>query len=192
LNLSGVVLANISDIEIPSVANNGSVTVAIDATPPVITNVMLTTSNPIDTDPDFGWENFSCTVTDNVAVDEVKLVITGDTTAEYPMTKNGDNYYINTTISTADEYTYHIWADDIIDNEITSPVQYFDLPTNWDIDMNGCVHFMDLVAVSGMYGQTGPGYPTGGHGWVRADVDNNGHVHFMDLMKVVGQYHMCW
>jgi hypothetical protein len=51
---------------------------------------------------------------------------------------------------------------------------------------------MDLIAVSAMYGQTGPGYPTGGHGWVREDVDNNGHVHFMDIITVSAHYHEKW
>ena len=66
------------------------------------------------------------------------------------------------------------------------------MPMNEDVNMDGKVHFMDLVAVSSMYGQTGPGYPTGGHGWVRADVDNNGKVHFMDLIAISGHYGQQW
>ena len=111
----------------------------------------MTPSDPLDTD--IGWENFTCTVIDNIAVDEVKLVLIGDTTTEYPMTKDGDDYYCNITISTADEYTYHIWANDTSDNANTSAPQSFDLPMNEDVDESGKVHFMDLVAISLVYNQ---------------------------------------
>ena len=80
-----------------------------------------------------GWENFSCTVTDIDGVDEVKLVLIGDTTTEYLMSKDGDNYYINTTILTADEYTYYIWANDTNRNYNTSTSQqlFIDLFEGW-------------------------------------------------------------
>ena len=91
---------------------------------PEIINVIMKASDPLDTEPGVGWENISCTVTDNVAVDEVELVLIGDTTTEYHMIKDGDDYYCNITISTADEYTYHIWADDLIGNEDTSTLNH--------------------------------------------------------------------
>ena len=70
---------------------------AVNTTLPQITNVTFIASNPLDTE--IGWENFTCTVTDNTAVDDVKLILTGDTTTEYPMTKNGDTYSCNITIN---------------------------------------------------------------------------------------------
>jgi len=152
--------------------------------PPIITNVTITTSDPLDTS--IGWENVSCTVTDNTYVDEVKLILTGNTTTEYSMIKNGDVYYLNITIETADDYTYRIWADDTIGNYNTSSHQPFDLPMNEDVDMGGKVHFMDLVAVSLMYNAVGPS------GWVREDVDNSGSVHFMDLVAISMAYNEEW
>ncbi len=158
-----------------------------DEVPPAIINVILTTSDPLDTEPGFGWENFTCTVTDNVAVDEVKLVLTGDTTTEYPMTKNGDNYYCNITITTADEYTYHIWANDTSDNENTSTPQPFDLPPNYDVNMDGRAHLQDFVLVAGHYGEYGP-Y----NGWIREDVNNDGRAHLQDFVLIAGHYGEYW
>jgi len=157
-----------------------------DIDPPEISDVTLITSDPIDTEPGFGWENFSCTVTDNTAVDEVKLVLIGDTTTEYPMIKDGDDYYCNITIATADEYTYHIWANDTIGNQNTSSPQPFNLPPNEDVDMNGQAYFEDLIAIVMMYGDTGSG------GWVREDVDNDGQAYFGDLIAVVMHYGERW
>jgi len=157
-----------------------------DTASPVISGVSSTNSDPLDTETAYGWENFTCTVTDNTAVDEVKLILIGDTTTEYPMIKDGDDYYCNITISTANEYTYHIWADDTIGNEITSTPQPFDLPPNWDVNMDGRGHFQDFMLVAGHYGETGP------KGWIREDVDNNGKVHFMDLIAITSHYNEEW
>ena len=160
------------------------ITAALDTTSLQITDVTLTASDPLDTD--IGWENFSCTVTDNTGVDEVKLAIVGDITTEYPMTKDGDDYYCNITISTADEYTYHIWANDTSDNYAVSASDTFDLPLNEDVNMDGEVHFLDLVAVSLTYNDEGP------PGWIREDVDNNGKVHFIDMVAISMHYNEEW
>ena len=150
-------------------------------TPPEITNVALIHSNPKDTI--IGWENVSCTVTDPDGIGEVKLVWTSDSTYNYTMYHAGGNhYYRNVTLSTGDEYTYHIWADDTIGAYNTSSPQPFDLPLNGDVNMDGKVHFLDLIAVSSKYNTVGP------PGWCREDVDNNGKVHFMDLVQVSMAY----
>jgi len=153
---------------------------------PEITDVTFTASDPLDTY--IGWENITCTVTDDIEVHEVKLVLTDTTfgTTEHSMTKNGDDYYCNITISTAGEYTYHIWADDFNGNENTSASQPFDLPSNYDMDMDGCCHFMDLIVVSLEYGNKGS------IGWIREDVNNNGRVHFMDVIALSTHYSECW
>ena len=151
---------------------------------PEITDATLTTSDPLDTI--IGWENFTCTVTDSDGVDEVKLILIGDMTNEYPMTKDGDDYYLNVTISTADEYTYHIWANDTSDNENTSTPQLFPLPLNADVNEDGSVGFVDIMSVAGMWNVGGP------NGWIRADVDNNGEVGFVDIMSVAGMWGQEW
>ena len=187
LDLEDVVISNATGVEVPFEVYNGSVTViGSDIIPPEITDVTYITSDPLDTELGFGWEYFSCTVTDADGVDEVKLVLTGDITTEYPMIKDGDDYYCNITISTADEYTYHIWAEDIGGSENISATQPFNLPLNEDVDESGKVHFMDLVAVSLMYNNEGP------PGWIREDVDNGGKVHFMDLVQVSLTYNEEW
>jgi len=183
LDLEGVIIPDANGNPASITVNDGEVIIA-DKIPPQITNVAIQTTAPLDTD--IGWENFSCTVTDNIGVDEVKLVLVGDTTTEYPMTKDGDDYYLNITISTADEYTYHIWADDINGNNAISSSIEFELPPNWDVDMDGKTHFMDLVSISVFYGAVGT------PGWCREDVDNNGQVHFMDLVAVVMMYGEYW
>jgi len=167
----------------------------ISEQPPEINNVTLTISEPLDTI--IGWENISCLVTDDSEVDAVQLVLTyPDLHQEYiPMNKDGDTYYYNTTLTDAGGhytpgYNYHIYANDTYGRTNTSgPQPEFDLPLNADVDEGGKVHFMDLIAVSGMYGTGTPGINCG---WVRADVDNNGKVHFMDLIAVSGQYGDIW
>ena len=109
------------------------------------------------------------------------------------MNKEGDNYYCNISIGIADEYTYHIWANDTSDNFAESPSYTFDLPLNEDVDSSGKVHFMDLIAVSLMYNAEGPGYPANSSfGWIREDVDNGGKVHFMDLIAISLAYNEEW
>ena len=182
---------------IPSIGGN----VPTFDEPPQITNVMLTTSDPLDTQPGFGWENFTCTVTDDGTVDVVQLNLTllypyvrpdpwnlWKTTPEYfifPMNNIGDIYYYHTTLTGAGEYTYHIWANDTNGNHNSTLPETFFLPMNADVNMpiDGKVHFMDLIAVSGMYGIVGPSC-----GWVREDIDNGGKVSFMDLIAISGTY----
>jgi len=85
-----------------------------DIIPPVITNIVLTTSDPLDTSPGFGWENFSCTVTDNIGVDIVRIIITYPygTVFQYSMTNilGTDVYYFNTIFTDAGYYVYSIWT----------------------------------------------------------------------------------
>ena len=59
--------------------------------------------------------------------------------------------------------------------------------------MSGKVHFMDLIAVSLIYNDEGPGYPLpSSFGWIREDVDNGGKVHFMDLVAISLAYNQEW
>jgi hypothetical protein len=187
LNLSDIIIANETGVELPTVIHNGAITVeeSTDTTPPEITDIILITSDPLD--ETIGWEYFSCTVTDNTAVDEVKLVLMGNSTIEYPMTTlGGDIYYRNITMTLPNVYNYTVWADDTNDNENLSDLLIFELPMNEDVDRNGRVHFMDLVAVSLVYNDIGSA------GWIREDVDNSGKVHFMDLVAISLVYNEEW
>jgi len=55
-----------------------------------------------------------------------------------------------------------------------------------DVNMDGEVHFEDLVAVSLHYGEEGD------PGWIREDVNNDGIVHFMDLVQITMHYNEVW
>jgi len=108
----------------------------VDDTPPVISDVTITTSDTLDTD--IGWENISCTVVDGgVGVDEVLLVLAypDTSTAEIPMNKSGDIYYYNMTLTEAGYYTYYIWAGDTFNNNAMSASETFALPMNEDVDI---------------------------------------------------------
>jgi len=163
----------------------------MNLSPVFITDVAILTSEPLDTDPGFGWENMSCTVTSIIGVDEVKLIVTNpiDAVVEYPMQKlfGTDNYYFNITLTDVGEYEYCIWATDIHNNLVTSASMEFYLPHNADIDMDGECYFYDLGAVVALYGTTGP-YD----GWIREDVDNDGEVYFYDLGAIVSMYGETW
>ena len=195
LDITDIIVSNDMGIELPTLAYNGNVTVIdTDTLPPEITNILLTNSTPKDTSfpddpPGFigGWEKFSCIVTDNVDVDQVKLMLLGDVPTEYIlMNSGGDEYFCNITIPTADEYSFYIWANDTSDNEESSGSQLFELPMNEDVDESGKVHFLDLVAVSLIYNAVGA------KGWIREDVNNDGSVHFMDLVSISLAYNEEW
>jgi len=164
------------------------ITAVLDILPPEITDVTLMTSYTLDIVPGFGWENFSCTVTDNVEVDEVQLNLTYPDlhTESIPMNKNGDNYYYNTTLTDAGYYNYYIWTNDTSRNENTSTTQPFELPPNWDVNKDGRVHLQDFVLVAMRYGDTGP------NGWIREDVNNDGWVHLQDFVMIAGHYGEYW
>ena len=161
-----------------------------DSTLPEIANVDISTSDPLDTNPAFGWINITCDVTDNVAVDEVYLNITNPDSsfANVSMTKIGTNhhYYYNTSFSQHGNYSYFIVAYDTSSNVNTSTVYEFSMPPNWDIDANGVCEVLDLVLVSNHYGETGA------DGWIREDVDNNGRIQVLDLVLVSNHYHESW
>jgi hypothetical protein len=197
-----------------------------DSAPPVIADIALVTSDPKDTEPydgplsppydvEFpgGWEYFSCTVTDETAVDTVQLNMTypDSSTHTYTMTKVGDTYYYN--FSSPDQltmtggnpewddptdphgnppYFWHIYANDTLGKGNESAIGELILPHNGDCnsgDPDGKVHFMDLIAVSTAYNdQLSP--PV--RGWVRADVNNDGRVHFMDLIGISTNYNHWW
>lgn len=161
-----------------------------DATPPNIIDEDLTASDPLDTDPLFGWINITCNVTDNVEVDKVLLNITcPDSTFNNASMINmvGTNkYYNETCFSQNGVYNYFICAYDTSGNSYLTENFDFSMPPNWDIDMNGQTFLPDLVQVSIKYGQIGA------NGWIREDVDNDGQIFLPDLIQVSLHYGETW
>jgi uncharacterized repeat protein (TIGR02543 family) len=163
----------------------------VDSMSPQMSNIARTTSNPLDTDPSYGWVNVSCTITDNVGVSQVLLRIhnPSGTWNNVSMTAGsaGKYYYRTTTaFSTAGNYTYTIWTKDTSDNTNTSSTILFSMPPNWDINLDGDCLIFDLVLISNQYGQTGA------NGWIREDADNNGEVQVLDLVSVSNHYAETW
>jgi hypothetical protein len=167
---------------------NGSVTVeaAGDVIPPEIVDIAVLISDPKDTL--IGWENISCTVTDNIAVHQVQLNLTyPDMHSEnVSMIKSGDTYYYNVTLSDVGSYEYFIWANDTSDNANTSPSDSFVIPPNWDINIDHQCSIVDLVLVAGHFDETGD------NGWIREDVNNDGDVSIVDLVLVAGHFDETW
>ena len=165
--------------------------IVTDDEAPHVSNIVLTYSDPMDTDPAFGWVNISCTVTDNIAIDTVTLNISNPDSShtELPMTHlSGAVYYCNssTAFSNHGNYTYMIYAWDPTTNEGTSPIQSFSMLPNWDIDGDGECDAFDLNLVSLQYGKTGT------PGWIREDVSNDGAITVLDLVLVSNYYGTVW
>jgi len=157
-----------------------------DSTAPVISQVGVVTSSPIDTLAGYGWENFTCVVTDNVGVSIVLLKFTNpdQSTTNVPMIKKTGTttYYANQSLHQGGNYGYRIQATDTSNNVALSSSYTFSLAPNWDIDYDGVVTILDLVLVSNQYGETGD------PGWIREDVDNNGDIEVLDIAFVSNNY----
>jgi len=161
-----------------------------EQTVPQISNIVTTTSNPLDTDS-YGWINITCEVTDNVAVNKVYLNITntdGSYTNVSMTSGTGNTYYYNssTTFSTYGNYSYVIWANDTSNNDATSSSSTISMPPNWDVNNDGSCNVYDLVLVSNHYNETGTS------GWISEDVDNNGQIQVIDLVFISGHYDETW
>jgi hypothetical protein len=162
-----------------------------DAMSPQISSVARTSSDPLDTDPLYGWVNVSCTVTDNVAVSQVILRIHNPDGSwnNVSMTSSGaGGYYYrsSTAFSSVGNYSYSIWVNDSSSNANTSSTVLFSMTPNWDMNSDGECTIFDLVLVSNHYGELGAG------GWIRQDVDNNGEVQVFDLVVISNYYGSSW
>ncbi|MFE3845565.1 LamG-like jellyroll fold domain-containing protein [Thermoplasmatota archaeon] len=160
-----------------------------DTIPPEIISLNLVSSTPIDTDPAFGWENITITVTDDVNVDEVKLNITypDSSTINISMLPLGGNlYYHNTTFTVPGDYSYFVWANDTSDNGNISSVDVVSIPPNWDINVDHDCGVLDLVLVAGHFDETGA------PGWIREDVNNDGDISIFDLVSIANHFDETW
>lgn len=162
-----------------------------DFSSPIISNIDITTSNPLDTDSSFGWINISCQAIDNVAVTQVFLNITNPDGSwnNISMSSAGLNYYYlnsSTALSGIGNYSYFIWAIDDDLNDQSSTSFGFSMPPNWDVNMDGVQSVLDLVSVSNHYASIG------NPGWIREDVDNNGLIQVLDFVIVSNHYGEVW
>jgi len=165
-------------------------TESLDANPPQISDIVLRTSNPVDLQPGFSWENITCSVIDNVHVNNVSLLITYPNSSLTNLTMNkkmgSSTYYYNVSFFQQGNFSYYIWANDTKNNHAASTPNYFSLAPNWDITNDGICNMLDLTFVSAQYGQINT------PGWIREDVDNNGQIQVIDLVFVSNHYGESW
>jgi hypothetical protein len=155
---------------------------------PQITNVLVTQADPVDTEPGFGWTNFSCRVVD----DELSLVklhlIKPDTSIEnislYP--GSAGVYYYNTTLEDYGNYSWYFWVNDTSNNQNSTTSAKLSVSPNWDINEDGSATVFDLTLISNHYNETGS------PGWIREDVDNNGAIEVLDIVLSANEYSKTW
>ena len=110
-----------------AVKSGESLFTIIDLTPPVMTNITVS-----PTPQSFGNNvNITCIVTDNVAVNDVRVNITYPDGTYHNMSiasnKKGNTYYLNQTYNTIGTYTFYIWANDSAGNAVRSDNETFDI-----------------------------------------------------------------
>lgn len=161
-----------------------------DYIPPIIVNVQIALSNPIDTETPFGWENISCKVTDNIGINCVRLLIKnplGGTSNISMVKKTGSNvYYYCTTYFQYGNYSYYIWSRDSSGNSNHSNKYKLSIAPNWDLNNDGKCSILDQLEISKHYGQKMTA------GWIREDVDNNGHIQVLDLILISNYFGQTW
>jgi hypothetical protein len=158
-----------------------------DITLPEISNVLFTSTSPLDTDPDFCVINITCDVTDDIGVKEVYLYVSykGGSWNNLLFNSNDEKSYYyssNTTFSEAGNYSYYIQAVDVSNNTVETNNYNVYIPANWDINKDCTINIFDLILVSNRFNETGD------KGWIREDVDNNGEVQLFDLNLVSDHY----
>lgn len=171
---------------LPFTLLNGSINV--EHIPPFISDVSLMKSDPIDTDPSFGWFNFSCIVHDAL-LSEVFLLLNhpdGSQSNTSMMMMSNEEFFLNLSGLSAGSYSFSLYIADLIGDHVYSEQYLFVVPPNWDITMSGSVNMLDLLSISNHYGQTDD------PGWIREDVNNDGIVDMIDLSMVSDFYRQQW
>jgi hypothetical protein len=166
------------------------ITENLDSTPPVISSICYRTSDPIDLQPEFGWENISCNVTDNASVNTVIIQIKYPDNISLNITMdrkiNTDTYYHNTTLLTCGNFSFLIIAYDTNDNTASCNITLIILPPNWDINSDRVCSMEDLLLASMQYGTQGS------TGWIREDIDNNGMIDVFDFVILSNHFSNLW
>jgi hypothetical protein len=156
---------------------------------PSISNIILRPSDPLDTNPSFGWINITADVIDDLEISDVRVNITSpnaSTTNDSMDILEGQQYWYNTTFTQCGRYTYFIWACDTGGNTFRSNSSEFLMPPNWDVDMDGEGNLLDLILTSDHYVQIGA------PGWLREDINNDGTITILDLVLISNHYDENW
>jgi len=159
-----------------------------DGTAPQINDIFIELSNPLDTEPGFGWINISCVVSDD-EINKVHLVISNPDISISNMSMilgTSGQYYFNTTFTVYGNYSYHIWVNDTSNNHNTSSVSLLSIPPNWDINIDGNVTVLDFILISNHFNEMG------NPGWIRQDINNNGVIKVLDIVLASNHYGAEW
>ncbi|MDH7507169.1 MAG: hypothetical protein QHH15_05225 [Candidatus Thermoplasmatota archaeon] len=162
---------------------------SLTSAPPQISNIVLTNSTSKDTDPIFGWENITVTVTDDVEVSDVRINISYPDmhTENISMIHAGRGvYYYNTTLTSIGTHNNFIWAVDTTSVSKTSNINPYVKPPNWDINMDGICNILDVTGEDGISVNW---LKVGASGWIRADINNDGLVNILDV-SIISLYWM--
>ena len=163
---------------------------AEDNSPPLISNVAIASSSPMDVVAGFGWENITCSVTDNGTVSRVFLNIThpDGSTTNVSMSNiiSTDVYCYNTSFLQYGNYSYFIWSNDTSTNSDKSNIYDFSMAPNWDVNKDGYCNVLDINLISNRYKESGSA------GWIREDIDNNGEIQILDFVFVSDHYGESW
>ena len=105
-----------------------SMVLADDTEPPVITAISYGPHAGVRTDPGF-YMYQSCNVTDNVSVEDVRILITGPVgftpINDSMVNMSGNHYYYEIdNVSFSGTYAFYIWAIDTSNNSIQSNTYY--------------------------------------------------------------------
>jgi hypothetical protein len=157
---------------------------------PMISMISVDTSSPMDISTGFGWENMSCTITDNYRVENATVNITypDASTSNLSLTQitGTDEWSLNTSFSDHGNYSFIVYALDARGNINSSNSVLLSLAPNWDVNNDGICDLLDFNAISNSYGSEG------NSGWIREDVDNNGKISVLDLALVSEHYEDGW
>ncbi len=161
-----------------------------DTIDPVLSDITFSRSTVIDTNADYAWENISCEITDNVAIDCVEIHITNpnDEVSIESMEQYGssDVYFYNTSWVNPGTFDYYIWVNDTSNNFVQSGEYDFYLPSNWDINNDKKCDLVDMQLVANIFKSTGS------PGWIREDVDNDGEIKLLDIVIVSNHNGETW
>lgn len=170
-------------------------TVVIDQSGPEISSESIQYSDPLDTDPSYGWVYISCEATDTQGIDEVIVTVTCPNASVLERTcshGSGNTYYWNSSsgssmFTDSGNYSITLTVTDSTGNENTSGTLYLDLPENWDMNNDQICDLLDFVSVSNHYSET-----NARSGWIREDVDNDGEIAVLDLVMLSNDYESTW
>lgn len=161
-----------------------------DTKPPMISNISILQSDPMDTTLLYGWCNISSFITDTTPVSFVSANITSpdNTTQQISLSQKTDSiiWYVNTTLNEIGNYSMILETEDEYGNTNVSSQKNFFLAPNWDVNIDGKCNLLDLHSISAVYGENGK------NGWIREDVDNNGKITVLDLALISEQYEQEW